>query len=169
MVAGGGVFIALGSTLGDRARHIHDALRELAAAGDIKVLACSSLHETEPVDGPPDAPPFLNAVAEIATGLEPRALLLRMLEIERRRGRERAPGRFSRPLDLDLLLYHDRCIDEHDLQVPHPRMWQRRFVTDPLSEISDLQRLAARHAPHDSPAEHPCHVPRPASRPEAVA
>lgn len=169
MVVGGGVFIALGSNLGDRARHIHDALRELAADGDIKVLACSSLHETAPVDGPPDAPPFLNAVAEITTGLEPRALLQRMLEIECRHGRERAPGRFSRPLDLDLLLYRDRRIDERDLQVPHPRMWQRRFVTDPLSEICDLQRLAARQAPRDALSEPSHHVPRPAGRPEAVA
>jgi 2-amino-4-hydroxy-6-hydroxymethyldihydropteridine diphosphokinase len=169
MVAGGGVFIALGSNLGDRARHIHDALRELAAAGDIKVLACSSLHETEPVDGPPDAPPFLNAVAEIATGSSREPCCCVCWKSSVGTAANAAPGRFSRPLDLDLLLYHDRCIDEHDLQVPHPRMWQRRFVTDPLSEISDLQRLAARHAPHDSPAEHPCHVPRPASRPEAVA
>lgn len=143
MVAGGGIFIALGSNLGDRARHIGDALRELAEPGDIRVLACSTLHETAAAGGPPGQPPYLNAVAELETALEPRALLARLLEIERRHGRERSVRCGPRTLDLDLLLYRDRVIDAEDLHVPHPRMWQRDFVLRPLAEICDPQRLAA--------------------------
>ena len=141
MVETGGVFIGLGSNLGDRARHIHDALRELAQVGDVCVVACSSLHETEPVGGPAGQPRFLNAVAELATELEPRALLVRLLEIEQRHGRQRTVPNGPRTLDLDLLLYGQRIVDEPDLHVPHPRMWQRSFVLEPLAEVCDEQRL----------------------------
>jgi len=137
-----GIFIALGSNRGDRERHIRDALRELAEPGDIQVLRCSTLHETEPVGGPPGQPNYLNAVAELATGLEPRALLARLQEIEQRHGRQRTVHHGPRTLDLDLLLYDDRVIDEPNLQVPHPRMWQRTFVTGPLAEICAAERLA---------------------------
>lgn len=143
MVARGGIFIALGSNLGDRARHICEALRELGAASDIRIVACSSLHETEPVGGPPGQPRFLNAVAELTTGLAPRALLERMQEIERRHARERGVRDGPRTLDLDLLLYHDQVVEEPDLRVPHPRMWQRAFVLEPLAEICDVGRVAA--------------------------
>ncbi len=143
MVATGGVFIALGSNLGDRAQHIRDALRELAEAGDIRVLALSSLHETDPVGGPPGQPRYLNAAAELATDLEPHTLLQRMQAIEQRHGRERTIPNGPRTLDLDLLLYRDRVLDEPDLCVPHPRMWQREFVLKPLAEICDPDRLAA--------------------------
>ena len=135
MVDQGGIFIGLGSNLGDRAGHIRDALRELAEAGDIRVVACSRVHETEPVGGPPGQPPYLNAVAELATDLAPRDLLVRLLEIERRHGRQRGVPNGPRTLDLDLLLYRDLLVDEPDLCVPHPRMWQRSFVMEPLAEI----------------------------------
>ncbi len=141
MVKPGGIFIGLGSNLGDRAGHIRRALEELCEAGDVRVVACSRLHETEPVGGPPDAPRFLNAVAELATGLSPRQLLDRMLQIEQRHGRDRSAQTFSRTLDLDLLLYGDQVIQQPDLRVPHPRMWQRGFVMHPLAEICDLSRL----------------------------
>jgi 2-amino-4-hydroxy-6-hydroxymethyldihydropteridine diphosphokinase len=142
MTARGAVFIGLGSNLGDRERHIRDALRELAEPGDIQVLHCSTLHETEPVGGPPGQPKYLNAVAELSTDLPPRALLARLQEIEQRHGRQRTVRHGPRTLDLDLLLYDDRVIDEPDLQVPHPRMWQRTFVTGPLAEICAVERLA---------------------------
>jgi 2-amino-4-hydroxy-6-hydroxymethyldihydropteridine diphosphokinase len=138
MVDQGGIFIGLGSNLGDRAGHIRDALRELAEAGDIRVVACSRVHETEPVGGPPGQPPYLNAVAELATDLAPRDLLVRLLEIERRHGRQRGVPNGPRTLDLDLLLYRDLVVDEPDLCVPHPRMWQRSFVMEPLAEICQL-------------------------------
>ncbi len=146
MVGVGGIFIALGSNLGDRAGHIRSALRELEEAGDVRVLRCSSLRETEPTGGPPGQPMYLNAVAELQTELSPADLLARLGEIEQRHGRERTVRNGPRTLDLDLLLYRDQVIDEPELTVPHPRMWQRRFVTEPLAEICDAQRLAAARA-----------------------
>jgi 2-amino-4-hydroxy-6-hydroxymethyldihydropteridine diphosphokinase len=139
MVNPGGIFIGLGSNLGDRARHIQDALRELAEAGDIVVVRHSRLHETDPVGGPPGQPRYLNAVAELATDLGPRDLLQRMLEIERRHGRQRTVRNGPRTLDLDLLFFRDLVLDEPDLCVPHPRMWQRSFVMEPLAEICPLR------------------------------
>jgi len=143
MVTFRGIFIALGSNLGDRRRHLEEALRELAARGDIRVRAVSSFHETEPCGGPPGQPRYLNAAAELDTELEPRALLERLLEIERRHGRRRDVRDGPRTLDLDLLLYNERRIREPDLCVPHPRMWQREFVLRPLAEICVPARLAA--------------------------
>jgi 2-amino-4-hydroxy-6-hydroxymethyldihydropteridine diphosphokinase len=139
----GGVFIALGSNLGDRAGHIRSALRELVEAGDVRVLRCSSLHETEPAGGPPGQPNYLNAVAELQTGLSPADLLARLQRIEQRHGRERTVRNGPRTLDLDLLLYGDQVIDQPKLTVPHSRMWQRPFVTEPLAEICDARRLTA--------------------------
>jgi 2-amino-4-hydroxy-6-hydroxymethyldihydropteridine diphosphokinase len=110
-------------------------------------VACSSLRETDPVGGPPGQPTFLNAVAELATDLSPRELLERMLDVERRHGRERRVSNGPRTLDLDLLLFRDQVIDEPDLCVPHPRMWQRPFVVQPLAEICDLARLVAAQRP----------------------
>lgn len=81
--ARGGVFIALGSNLGDRAAHLNAALEALAGADDIEVLRCSRFHETAPVGGPAGQGPFLNAAAELHTSLSPRALLSRLAEIER--------------------------------------------------------------------------------------
>jgi len=135
VVSAGGVFIGLGSNLGDRAAHIYQALHELTERGDIRVLACSPLHETEPVGGPPGQPMYLNAVAELDTALGPRELLARLLEIEQRHGRQRSVPNGPRTLDLDLLLYRDQVVTEPDLIVPHPRMWQREFVMRPLDEI----------------------------------
>jgi 2-amino-4-hydroxy-6-hydroxymethyldihydropteridine diphosphokinase len=143
MVEAGGIFIALGSNLGDRAGHIRSALRELEQSGDVHVLRCSSLRETAPAGGPPGQPKYLNAVAELQTELSPADLLARLAEIEQRHGRERTVRNGPRTLDLDLLLYRDQVIDQPELTVPHPRMWQRPFVTEPLAEICDAQRLAA--------------------------
>lgn len=139
----GGIFIGLGSNLGDRERHIRDALGELAQRGDITLVACSGLYETQPVGGPPGQGLFLNAVAELATSLPPHALLARMQEIEARHGRERGVHNGPRTLDLDLLLYRHEVISSPELVVPHPRMWQRTFVMEPLAEICELDRLVA--------------------------
>lgn len=139
----GDIYIALGSNLGDREAHIRGALEELEEAGDIRVVQCSSLHETEPVGGPPGQGLFLNAVAELATDLPPHALLARMQAIEARHGRRRTVRNGARTLDLDLLLYGTRRISEPDLTVPHPRMWERPFVMLPLREICPDSKLAA--------------------------
>jgi 2-amino-4-hydroxy-6-hydroxymethyldihydropteridine diphosphokinase len=100
------------------------------------VLAVSSLRETEPV-GYADQPRFLNGAVALATDLEPRALLDRLLEVERELGRVRGEGpRFGpRVVDLDLLLYGDEVVDEPGLTVPHPRVAERRFALEPLHEL----------------------------------
>src|SRR5262249_31248292 len=91
--------------------------------------------ETEPV-GYADQPRFLNAVAAIDTELAPRELLDRLLGIERRLGRTREGPRFGpRTIDLDLLLYGDEQVEEPGLDVPHPRLHERLFVLEPLSDL----------------------------------
>jgi len=102
----------------------------------VRVVRVSSAIETAPVGGPPGQGPYLNAAAEVATHLPPRALLARLLETERSLGRERREKNGPRTIDLDLLLYDDVVLDEPGLTLPHPRMHERRFVLSPLSEIA---------------------------------
>ncbi|MHC4606791.1 MAG: 2-amino-4-hydroxy-6-hydroxymethyldihydropteridine diphosphokinase [Planctomycetota bacterium] len=130
-------FIGLGANLGDRETTLRDAVARLGRVPGVRVVRRSRLRETAPEDVP-DQPAFLNGVIEVETGLEPRALLDRLLEIETELGRTRdpdTPRRGPRTVDLDLLLYGDRAIDEPGLQVPHPRLREREFVLGPLSEI----------------------------------
>jgi 2-amino-4-hydroxy-6-hydroxymethyldihydropteridine diphosphokinase len=143
----GGIYIALGSNLGDRESHIRTALAELEEQGDIRVLRRSSLRETDPVGGPLGQPRYLNAAAELETQLAPRTLLERMQTIESRHGRVRAVPNAARTLDLDLLIYRNERINEPDLTVPHPRMWQRDFVMLPLGEICPLGTLSGMRRP----------------------
>ncbi len=129
-------FVSLGSNLGDREAHLRRALDALRATRGIQWLAVSRIYETDPV-GPPPQGLYLNAVAEIETGLEPRDLLERLFQIEADEGRVRRGARDeARTLDLDLLLFADRCIDEDELIVPHPRMHERAFVLEPLCELA---------------------------------
>lgn len=129
------VYIGLGSNLGDRERTIRRALELLAARGDVEVEGVSSLRETDPV-GYEDQPRFLNGAAALRTELAPRALLERLQEIERELGRDRTGPRFGpRTIDLDLLLYGAERIDEPGLEIPHPRLAERRFVLEPLAEL----------------------------------
>lgn len=129
-------YIGLGANVGDRAGNIADALEKLRSDPPVEVRQVSSLLENPAVGGPPDSPAFLNAVAEIETTLSPRELLDRLLAIERDLGRERHRKWDPRTIDLDLLLYGGRVIDEADLKVPHPRMHERRFVLEPLAQIA---------------------------------
>ncbi len=127
-------YVGLGSNLDDRLDHLSWALD--AIEGRVGCLtAVSSAYETEPV-GVTDQPRFLNAVCRLDTGLGPRALLNAMLEIEVERGRVRTVKDGPRTLDLDLLMYDGRVMDEPGLQVPHPRMDERAFVLVPLAEIA---------------------------------
>lgn len=142
MVKKGGIYIAAGSNLGDRAEHILGGLRDLARDGDIVVLQRSTLRETEAVGGPRSQGPFLNATAELATELGPFDLLSRLMMVERLHGRERNVRNGPRTLDLDLLLHGELIIDEAGLCVPHPRMWERAFVMEPLREICPAAKLA---------------------------
>jgi 2-amino-4-hydroxy-6-hydroxymethyldihydropteridine diphosphokinase len=129
-------FVALGSNLGDREAHLRRALQALRATRGILRVGVSRIYETDPV-GPLPQGPYLNAVAEIETGLEPRALLERLLEIEAEEGRIRRGVRGeARTLDLDLLLFADLCIDEEALTLPHPRMHERGFVLEPLCDLA---------------------------------
>jgi 2-amino-4-hydroxy-6-hydroxymethyldihydropteridine diphosphokinase len=129
-------FVSLGSNLGDREAYLRGALQALRATRGIERLEVSRIYETDPV-GPPPQGPYLNAVAEIETEMEPRALLERLLEIETEAGRIRRGVRGeARTLDLDLLLFADRCIEEEGLVVPHPRMHERGFVLEPLCELA---------------------------------
>ncbi|MEM0984273.1 MAG: 2-amino-4-hydroxy-6-hydroxymethyldihydropteridine diphosphokinase [Planctomycetota bacterium] len=129
--------IALGSNLGDRSAHLSAALDAIAQLPDTAIIATSSIHETDPV-GPPGQGPYLNAVCRIETAIEPRELLETLLDIERSRGRDRDQEQRwgSRTLDLDLILYADRVIDEPGLTLPHPRLHERAFVLDPAAEVA---------------------------------
>jgi 2-amino-4-hydroxy-6-hydroxymethyldihydropteridine diphosphokinase len=131
-------FVALGSNLGDREATILRALAALKEEGAVRVVRVSSLRETDPV-GYEEQPKFLNGVVEVETELEPRELLGRLLAIERGLGRTRGPDQpplGPRTIDLDLLLYGDATITEAGLQLPHPRMHERRFVLEPLAELA---------------------------------
>lgn len=125
--------IALGSNLGDRARHLQSGLQALADLLDD--VRSSSFHETRPV-GVTGQANFLNAAAVGTTLLAPADLLATLLAIEARHGRERPFANAPRTLDLDLILYDDLIVESERLVVPHPRFRQRRFVLEPLAEIA---------------------------------
>jgi 2-amino-4-hydroxy-6-hydroxymethyldihydropteridine diphosphokinase len=138
------VYVGLGSNLGDREATIRHALELLEAEGDIEVDALSSLRETDPV-GYEDQPRFLNGAAALRTELAPRALLERLQTVERKLGRDRTGPRFGpRTIDLDLLLYGDERIEEPGLEIPHPRLAERRFVLEPLAELDESLEVPGR-------------------------
>jgi 2-amino-4-hydroxy-6-hydroxymethyldihydropteridine diphosphokinase len=124
------VFLGMGSNVGDRQRFLTDAIDSLTG-----VVAVSPVYETDPVGGPPqDA--YLNVVVELATSLGPRQLLGIAHRLESAAGRVRTEHWGPRTLDVDVLLVGDLRLDEPDLVVPHPRMWERRFVLAPLSDLA---------------------------------
>ncbi len=111
------------------------ALELLEADDDIRVVAISTIRETDPVEIE-DQPRFLNAAAAIETELGPKELLGRLLGIELTLGRTREGPRYGpRTIDLDLLLYGDEVVDGPGLHVPHPRLAERRFALEPLREL----------------------------------
>jgi 2-amino-4-hydroxy-6-hydroxymethyldihydropteridine diphosphokinase len=129
-------YVALGSNLGDRESTLASAVAALRASIGVRDVILSPLYETDPV-GPGEQRAYLNAVARVDTSLPPGALLELLLAIEANAGRTRVPERNApRTLDLDLLLYGDRRVDEDELEVPHPRMWQRGFVLEPLRDLA---------------------------------
>lgn len=136
--------VALGSNLGDRRAAITSALVAIAALPQSRFVARSTIRETDPV-GPPGQGRYLNAAARLETRLSPRELLVALLEIERSLGRVRSPAERWGPrvIDLDLLMYGDRIIDEPGLSVPHPRLTERDFVLTPLAEIAPELRHPA--------------------------
>jgi len=128
------VAIALGSNLGDRQAHMDFAVGELRRL--IQPLRSSTFIETDPVDVPDVQSPFLNGVVVGETTLAPADLLAALLAIERMRGRQRPHRHAARTLDLDLILYGNRVVNEPGLAVPHPRFRERRFVLAPLAEVA---------------------------------
>ena len=130
-------FLGLGSNLGDRLGFLREAV---AALPD--VVAVSPVYETEPVGGDPGQPPYLNLVVELRTDRPPRELLALAGELEEAAGRQRPAPLAPRTLDVDVLLVGDLEVQEPDLVVPHPRMYERRFVLAPLAD------LAPELAPH---------------------
>ena len=124
-------FLGLGSNLGDRWQHLRDAVEALP-----DVVAVSPVYETDPVGGPGGQDPYLNLVVELDTELSPRQLLevAQRLEETARRVRKERWG--PRTLDVDVLLVGDLSVDEPDLVVPHPRMWERAFVLVPLADLA---------------------------------
>lgn len=129
-------YVGLGSNLGDREGTLRAAVGRLRNVPDTKVLRLSTLRNTEPV-GYVDQPRFLNGAVELETGLSARRLLDALLELEQAFGRNRAAvaPQGPRTLDLDLLLYGEAVIDEPGLEVPHPRLHERRFALEPLADL----------------------------------
>lgn len=124
-------FLSMGSNLGDRQQFLTEAVLSLGPA----VGAVSSLWETDPVGGP-DQGRFLNIVVELDTDLSPRELLAVCHRLESGAGRVRSEHWGPRTLDVDILWIDDVVVDEPDLQIPHPRMGERRFVLEPLAELA---------------------------------
>jgi 2-amino-4-hydroxy-6-hydroxymethyldihydropteridine diphosphokinase len=127
-------FIGLGSNLGDRRAHLRAAVEGLQSGGD--VVAVSPLYETEPVGGPAGQDNFLNLVVELRTADTPRALLERCRALEAAADRVRRERWGPRTLDADVLWVEGEQVDEADLTVPHPRLWERRFVLAPLADLA---------------------------------
>ena len=130
-------YLSLGSNLGDRAANLRAAVAQLEVAGHL--LARSSLYETQPVDVP-DQPWFLNCVAAIETEKTPKELLQVALQVESAMGRLRFRSKGPRNIDIDIVLFGDRVVDEPGLKIPHQAMHQRRFVLEPLVEIAPEAR-----------------------------
>jgi len=134
------VLIALGSNVGDRAATLARAIELLRETPGIQVTRVSGWYETAPVGGPADQGLYLNGAAVLTTSLGPEALLLSLLAIEQQLGRVRTVKWGPRTIDLDLLLYDSLVIDRLGLQIPHPRMAERRFVLAPAAEVAGDMR-----------------------------
>ena len=135
------VYIALGTNVGDREHNLREALRLLVEAG-IHIIKISSIYETEPVDYLEQAW-FLNAALEAQTDLPALGLLHSLRAIELAMGSKKPFAKGPRLIDLDILLYGNDTIATSELQVPHPRMLERRFVLVPLAEIAPHLRHPA--------------------------
>ena len=128
------IYLSLGSNLGDRAANLERAIEALPGIG-VRVLRRSSTYETEPVDFL-DQPWFLNCAVEAETSLAPRPLLEHLQMIERSLGSRKLIPRGPRIVDLDILFYETEVIREPGIDIPHPRLADRRFVLVPLAEIA---------------------------------
>lgn len=128
------VYLSLGSNLGDREKHLREAISRLQDLGVIRQI--SAFYETQPVEVQTDQPWFLNCALAMETELMPLAFLNRMLAVEQSMGRVRKEPKGPRTIDIDILLFGNDVLDTPELTVPHPAMHQRRFVLEPLAEIA---------------------------------
>lgn len=128
------IYLSLGSNSGDRLDNLARA-RDRLAAVDIRILRASSVYETAPRDMPAQ-PWFLNQVIEAQSALLPRQLLSRLQRIERDMGRKRTVAKGPRIIDIDIVLFGESVVSMPDLEIPHPRMMERRFVLEPLAELA---------------------------------
>ena len=129
-------YLSLGSNLGDRRQLLHTAINEIAERVG-RVEAISSCIETEPV-GFDSVHLFLNMAVRVTTELNPYELLNVLKQLERDLGRTRKSHdgvHYDRTIDIDILLYDNLEVNSEELQIPHPRMWERDFVIRPLKEI----------------------------------
>jgi len=136
-------FIGIGTNLGDRPAHYREAIRRVATLPSTRVIRQSSVYETEPVGEIEGA--FLNGVIEAETALGADEMLRRLITIERAMGRKRAPARKRarsgyqpRIIDLDLLFFDQEIVATPSLQLPHPRLHERRFVLAPMAELAPM-------------------------------
>lgn len=131
------VYVALGTNLGDRGDNIKRARQELAKLSKTVLIDNAPVYETRPVGGPAGQENYYNSACLLETALEPMALLAELQKIERGLGRMRGTETRWGPrvIDLDIVLWDDRVIEEPKLVVPHPRMAERAFVLKPLSDL----------------------------------
>lgn len=128
-------YIGIGSNLGNALKNCHDAVGSLTRVRETELMRVSSFYETEPV-GIESQNYFVNAVIEVRTSLSARHLFQELQNIEKNMGRKREVKGGPRIIDLDLLFYGHDLIQETDLTVPHPEMHKRRFVLEPLCELT---------------------------------
>ena len=141
-------YLSLGSNLDNRDDNLRRAL-ELLVSPELRVARTSAVYETEPQDVR-SQPWFLNLIAEIETSLFPMQLLGRIQKIEKEMGRKRVVAKGPRTIDIDVVLFGSFVIDTPQLQVPHPRMQDRRFVLEPLAElVPDLRHPVTRRSIRD--------------------
>ncbi|PYV34715.1 MAG: 2-amino-4-hydroxy-6-hydroxymethyldihydropteridine diphosphokinase [Acidobacteria bacterium] len=132
------VYLSLGSNLGDRAAHLEEAIRRLPDVG-VVVRRVSSFYKTEPVEVR-SQPWFVNCVVEAATELMPTRLLGALKSLERTLGRQPGTPKGPRPIDIDILLYENVVVQSPELEIPHSRLAERRFVLAPLTELAPEAR-----------------------------
>jgi 2-amino-4-hydroxy-6-hydroxymethyldihydropteridine diphosphokinase len=137
------IYLSLGSNIGDRERNLRKAVEQLASQ-DVRVLRSSRIYETEPVDYK-DQGWFLNQVVEAETALFPMQLLTRIGRVEREMGRVRRVRKGPRTIDIDILFYGAAIVGTARLEIPHPRIAERRFVLAPLAELAPGLRHPVTH------------------------
>lgn len=127
-------YLGIGSNLGSRRKNIQEAIKQINSLKNTKVIKVSKIIETEALGGPPQGK-FLNAAIKVQTSFNPPTFLKQLKRIEKDFGRRKTVRFGPRTIDLDILLYGNKIINRKELKVPHPRMFERGFVMEPLRQI----------------------------------